>query len=141
MARTTSLRAADRQVAVKVSADPDLLAPLDLDLVLRLLENLAGNALRFADRGGRMELAAWAAGDTLTLAVRHSGPPVPEPLRPQLFQKHAPAELRQLYTSGLGLYLCRLVAEAHGGQMVLAATPGWPVAFEARLPLPPPPPA
>jgi hypothetical protein len=27
-----------------------------------------------------------------------------------------------------------MVAEAHGGRMVLAEEPGWPVAFEARLP-------
>jgi signal transduction histidine kinase len=137
VARAASLRAADREVTVEVEADPDLMAPLDLDLARRLLENLAGNALRFVDRGGRVELAAWSDGAALVLAVRNTGPVVPEAVRPHLFQKHATGELRQLHNAGLGLYLCRLVAEAHGGRMALADTPGWPVAFEARLPLPP----
>jgi signal transduction histidine kinase len=137
VARAAALRAADRQVTVEVTADADLMAPLDLDLARRLLENLVGNALRFVDRGGRVELAAWADGGALTLAVRNTGPAVPEAVRASLFQKHAPGELRQLHNTGLGLYLCRLVAEAHGGHVALAETPGWPVAFEARLPLPP----
>ena len=137
VARAATLRAADRTVAVEVAADPDLMAPLDLDLARRIVENLVANALRFVDRSGRVELAAWVEGAALRLAVRNTGPAVPAAVRPFLFQKHAPGELRQVHNTGLGLYLCRLVAEAHGGEMVLAETPGWPVAFEARLPLPP----
>jgi signal transduction histidine kinase len=134
VARAAELRAADRKVTVAVAADPDLMYPLDLDLVRRLVENLLGSALRAADRGGRIELAAWEADGILTLAARSSGAAVPEAVRPHLFQKHAPGDLRQLHHTGLGLYLCRLVAEAHGGHLALAETPGWPVAFEARLP-------
>lgn len=134
VARAAELRAADRRVTVDVTADPDLLHPLDLDLLRRLVENLAGNALRLVDRGGRVELAAWEADGALTIAVRHSGPAVPEAVRAHLFEKHAPAELRKLHNAGLGLYLCRLVAEAHGGHLALVETPGWPVALEARLP-------
>lgn len=137
VARAVEHRAADRRVSVAVVADPDLMPRLDLDLARRLLENLAGNALRFVDRGGRIELAAWETEGAFTLAVRNTGPPVPEAVRPHLFQKHAPGELRQLHNTGLGLYLCRLVAEAHGGEVRLADTPGWPVSFEARLPQPP----
>jgi signal transduction histidine kinase len=33
------------------------------------------------------------------------------------------------------VYLCRLVAEAHGGSVALAEEPGWSAAFEARFPL------
>jgi signal transduction histidine kinase len=137
VARAAAPRAADRKVAVEVTADPDLMAPLDLDLARRLVENLAANALRFVERGGRVELAAALDGAALVLAVRNTGPAVPEAVRPHLFQKHAPGELRQVHGTGLGLYLCRLVAEAHGGRVALVETPGWPVAFEARLPLPP----
>jgi signal transduction histidine kinase len=137
VARAAALRAADRQVTVAVVADPDLMAPLDLDLVRRLLENLTGNALRFVDRGGRVELSASLEDGDLRLAVRNSGPTVPAPVRPHLFKKNAPGELRQVHNTGLGLYLCRLVAEAHGGRMLHAEEPAWPVIFEARLPLPP----
>jgi signal transduction histidine kinase len=137
VARAAALRAADRQVTIAVVADPDLMAPLDLDLVRRLLDNLTGNALRFVDRGGRVELSASLEGGELRLAVRNSGPTVPAQVQPHLFKKNAPGELRQVHNTGLGLYLCRLVAEAHGGRMLHAERPEWPVVFEARLPLPP----
>ncbi len=128
-------RADDRQVTLAVSAAPDLLASLDLDMVLRLLENLVSNALRFVDRAGRMELAAEVDGHRLVLAVRNTGLPVADEVRPHLFEKHGPGNRRELHNAGLGLYLSRLVAEAHGGSMALVDTPGWSTAFEARLPL------
>ncbi len=138
VARAAALRAADRHVTVTTAGDPDLMPAIDLDLTRRLLENLVANALRFVDRGGRIELAAAEAPGLLTLTVRNTGPVVPEEVRPHLFAKHAPGALRQLHNTGLGLYLCRLVAEAHGGGMALVEAPGWQVAFEARLALPPP---
>ncbi len=128
-------RAEDRQVTLAVTAAPDLLAPLDLDMVLRLLENLVSNALRFVNRAGRMELAAEVDGTRLVLAVRNTGLPVADEVRPHLFQKHGPGDRRQLHNAGLGLYLSRLVAEAHGGSMALVDAPGWSAAFEARFPL------
>jgi len=133
-ARAIGPRAEDRRVAVAVQGDPDLMARCDLDLMRRLLENLLVNALRYVRSGDRIELDASMAGPELRVAVRNSGPPVPEALRDHLFEKHGPGAGRQWHNAGLGLYLCRLVAEAHGGQMVLADTPGWTVAFEARLP-------
>jgi signal transduction histidine kinase len=133
-ARAVEPRASDRRVALSVRGDPDLMARFDLDLMRRLLENLLVNALRYVRPGDRIELDASLVGTELRVAVRNSGPPVPEAVRERLFEKHGPGASRQWHNAGLGLYLCRLVAEAHGGRMVLVETPGWPVAFEARFP-------
>jgi len=135
VAHGASLRAQDRAVTVQLSAEQDMVAALDLDMVRRLLENLLSNALRFVDRGGRVELGARLEEGALVLAVRNTGPTVPEEVRSHLFQKHAHGAERQFHNVGLGLYLCRLVAEAHGGSVALVDTPGWPVAFEARIPV------
>jgi len=134
VAHGAHLRAEDRKVMLAVRAPSELLATVDLDLVRRLLENLVNHALRSVDRAGRLELAAEADDTRLILAVRNTGPPVPAELRPQLFEKHGRGDRHPL-RSGLGLYLCRLVAEAHGGSMALVDAPGWSAAFEARLPL------
>jgi signal transduction histidine kinase len=133
-ARAMEARAADRGVALTLACDPDLAWPLDLDLVRRLVDNLVSNALRFVRRGDRLELAAGPSGDALALQVRNSGPPVPPEVRAHLFEKHAPGRSREWHHAGLGLYLCRLVAEAHGGTMALVDDPAWPVVFEARFP-------
>jgi len=134
VAHGASLRAQDRGVSVELAAPQDVMAAVDLDMVRRLLENLLSNALRFVNRGGRVELCARLDDGALVLGVRNTGPAVPQEVRSHLFQKHARGAERQLHNVGLGLYLCRLVAEAHGGTVALVDAPGWPVAFEARIP-------
>jgi signal transduction histidine kinase len=133
-ARAVGPRAADRRVALSIRGDPDLVARCDLDLVRRLLDNLLVNALRYVRPGDRIELEGALHDTELFIAVRNSGPPVPDEVRQRLFEKQGPDPGRRWQHPGLGLYLCRLVAEAHGGRMVLVEEPGWPVAFEARLP-------
>jgi len=113
-------------------AGTHLTAALDPDLTVRLLENLVTNALRHVGDGHRIELASEKTGDGVRLAVRNSGPPVPADARDKIFEKYVTKGRREWHNAGLGLYLCRLVAEAHGGRMELVDRPSWSVSFEAR---------
>ncbi|MGC4001173.1 MAG: HAMP domain-containing sensor histidine kinase [Anaeromyxobacter sp.] len=136
VARSFASRAVDRGVKISIGGDEDLVVQLDLDLVQRLLENLVANALRHVRRGDLISLEAVAEGEQIRLSVRNSGPPVPENIRPRLFERYATEGVREWHNAGLGLYLCRLVAEAHGGSIALVDRPEWPVSFEAIVPAP-----
>jgi signal transduction histidine kinase len=125
-------RARMRGVTILVTAAAGLTAAFDSDLTLRLLENLVTNAIRHVGDGDRIELAAESTGDGLRLAVRNSGLAVPPEARAKLFEKYATKGRREWHNAGLGLYLCKLVAEAHGGSCQLVDRPGWSVSFEAR---------
>ena len=131
-------RAADgraREIGARLEVrSAEGVARVDEALVRRMIDNLLANAFRHVPSGGRIELSAeWAEG-CLRLAVRNSGPPVPAELREQIFEKHATHGRREWLNAGLGLYLCRLVAEAHGGSVGLRDRPGWNVSFEVELP-------
>lgn len=120
---------------IEVAVEPGLSALVHREMVHRLLDNLLLNALDFVRPGGRIQLAAWAEDAELRLAVRNTGDPVPPGVRPRLFEKGASYGERRRQNSGLGLYLCRLVAVAHDGGIGIVDEPGWAASFVARLPI------
>ena len=133
--RRHALRAEERGVVVEVEADEDLVVPADLDLLQRMLENLLSNALRHVGRGDRVRMDARLTDGSLRIAVRNSGPPVAPELRGRLFDRFVSGGRREWQNAGLGLYLCRLVAEAHAGSIALVDVPGWNVSFEVNMPV------
>jgi signal transduction histidine kinase len=114
-------------------------AAVDKARLTLLLRNLVDNALR---HGGEAvappELRATWDGRTLTLAVRDHGPGVPAELLTRLaepFYRTDGARQRATGGVGLGLYLCRLVAQAHGGSLRFeAAEPGLRVVLSLPWP-------
>lgn len=110
---------------------PDI-APVRADPTrLRLLlRNLIDNALRHSAGAAQAPAVLLAHGDggSLELGVRDHGPGVTEEQLQHLaepFYRADSARTRSAGGVGLGLYLCRLVAQAHGGELVIApARPG-----------------
>lgn len=127
---------AGRGIAVALSPGLPLLA-LDRARMRLLLRNLLGNALRHGGEAGEPPQVATALeAGAVCLLVRDHGPGVPEEQLAHLTEAfYRPDSARQRSTGGvgLGLYLCRLVAQAHGGRLELRnAQPGLEVAV--RLP-------
>ena len=126
--------ASSRGVSLQTSVAGDLVAMLDAQLVRRAVDNLVSNAISFAPEGQRVEIAAHRDGADSMIYVRNDGPAIPPDLRGRLFGKHAMHGARRGHNAGLGLYLCRLVANAHGGDIALVDEDGWSVSFAMRLP-------
>lgn len=123
------------QPGLALHIDPDLpTLRLDRLRVQLLLRNLVHNALRHNDpTQGEVQLRLARDGDGVRLSVRDFGPGVPPDALPQLgqpFYRPDAARTRHDGGVGLGLCLCRLVAEAHGSSLELHnAEPG----FEASV--------
>jgi signal transduction histidine kinase len=130
VARSFAAVATARGIVVETDAEP-VVARVDATLVRRLLENLVSNALRHASTADRIQLAVRAEGEDVRLAVRNTGPAVPDSILAILDPGSAGARARR----GLGLYVCQLVAHAHGGRIAHVPRPGWNVSFEATLPV------
>ncbi len=129
--------------ALRLQLD-DTLPALALDRVrIRLLlRNLVDNALRHGAGADEVPVVSTSATpDALRLAVRDFGPGMDESQlqhAAEAFYRADAARLRSTGGVGLGLYLCKLVAEAHGGTLTLRnAHPG----LEITVALPRPAPA
>jgi two-component system NarL family sensor kinase len=111
--------------------------PMDLraepSLVQRLIENLLLNVVHHSLRGQRVWLQLSQENGTCRIEVRDGGPGFPPEQLPQLFQRFGP---RSSGTpgAGLGLYLCRLISEAHGGRITASNLSGGGARVVVELP-------
>ncbi|MGO4327594.1 ATP-binding protein [Cupriavidus sp. 2TAF22] len=134
-------RPAAGQIALSIDAGLPATLALDRTRMRLLLRNLLDNALRHsaaAPRPPELHLAR-DAGGSIALRVRDHGPGVPDDQLSHLAEPfYRPDAARERATGGigLGLYLCKLVAQAHGARwQVRNAQPG----LEIEITLPPSP--
>jgi len=128
-----------RNLTLDVEVPRGTTVRLDADLTSRLVENLLDNAVRYAPRNGRVVVRARLddRDGALLVVVGNDGPPVPESERSKIFGRYYRLEARRAgarANRGLGLYFCKLAAEAHGGSIELAETDELPAAFRVRIP-------
>ncbi|WP_318240642.1 response regulator [Brevundimonas guildfordensis] len=153
VAELLSPRAHDKGLEIAWSvaaAAPDIVA--DEGRLRQILFNLAGNAVKFTDRGG-VRLAVEAVGEPdgalarLVFIVDDTGPGVPEAARSRIFDEfgHADAsDAARFDGAGLGLAVVRRLARAMDGTVVVEDRPegaGARFRFEAAFPVAPDAPA
>lgn len=125
-----------RRITVELETD-DVVLEADHALLMRTLENISSNALRYTPSGGRIRLEGRREGDTVVFAVRNDGPVIPPAARASLFDKFVQAGSAQENRRagwGLGLYFCKLTVDAHGGTIGVEDCDGWPTSFRICIP-------
>lgn len=85
-----------------------------------MVGNLVDNALRYTQRGGRVDVSVGVARGQPYLRVADNGPGVPEGERARLFDRFYRPDGNAVWGCGLGLSIVRNVADAHGAQIALA---------------------
>lgn len=121
-------RAQDKGLEIATNVAPGLPRALfgDAARIRQVVLNLAGNAIKFTDRGG-VGIRASLCGERVRIEVADTGPGVPERQRHRIFDDFAQGDLSPdggagLGGAGLGLAISRRVAERMGGSLRLAKT-------------------
>ncbi|EYB68887.1 histidine kinase [Deinococcus phoenicis] len=99
----------------------------------RAVQNLLDNAIKFSPPGGTVGLSLAADGDEAVLTVQDEGSGVPPGREGRLFQRFRSGGAGG--GTGLGLYLTRRIAEAHGGSVRYSRTAQARSLFTLALPL------
>ncbi len=111
---------------VFVTMNGPLLADADEVRIQRVIANLLDNALRYSPDSSRVVVALDGNDTRVRVRITDAGPGIPARDLPHLFQRYyRGSSARMTMGSGLGLYTCRRIVEAHGGSIgAESACPG-----------------
>jgi len=136
VARFESMRGGHRFVLDVDASMPCLRA--DRRRLEQALANLLSNAVKYSPAGEDVLVSAFADGLEGVLSVSDGGVGIDEALLPELFERFArgePDDVRHATGTGLGLYIVRAIADAHGGRVEARRNSGKGSTFSIRLPL------
>jgi two-component system phosphate regulon sensor histidine kinase PhoR len=119
--------AAAKGLVVAVDVPEGLTATADAEATEHVLLNLLENAVKYTPAGGRITVAAAAAGDRTRIAVADDGPGIEPRHRERLFERFYrvdPGRSREMGGTGLGLAIAKHLTAAMGGRIGMdPATP------------------
>ncbi|WP_028459733.1 GAF domain-containing protein [Chloroflexus sp. Y-396-1] len=130
----------------------------DRDKIVRVLQNLIDNAVKFSPEGGLVAIGGrylsfasdtagglhpdlplalpdMAAGEWLIFWVRDEGPGIPPQYHARIFEKFGQVQQQKSRGTGLGLTFCKLAVEAHRGKVWLQSREGLGSTFAFALPV------
>jgi signal transduction histidine kinase len=106
----------------------------DAERLRQLVDNLISNAIKYSDAGSEVRVDARADNGRVVVRVRDAGPGIDPEHQAQIFEKFGRAGGSAKPGTGLGLFLSRSFAEAHGGTLDVESHPGEGATFTLRLP-------
>ena len=109
----------------------------DRDKLYRVVYNLVGNAIKYTPRQGQVKVQVEPNGDQVVLHVIDNGHGLTEEQLANLFQiyyRTEDAKKSKTQGTGLGLYIVKMLVEAHQGQITVVSQPGQGSTFTVMLP-------
>lgn len=126
-----------RGVEIMLEAPENIEAcALDPVWIESMLSNLLGNALRFVERGGLIQVRIAEIDDELQIEVQDNGQGIDPEELPNIFERFAQAGSyrKRRGGAGIGLALVREAARLHGGDVAVQSEPGKGTLFTIALP-------
>ncbi len=109
---------------------------IDAERLRQVVINLLSNAIKFSDPGGSVKARVESRNGELLFQVSDKGVGINEESMPHLFERFYRAEDKLARGgTGLGLYICRQIIEAHGGHIWAESEIGKGSTFSFTLPL------
>jgi len=109
----------------------------DLDRLRQVLTNLIDNAIKYSPAGGQVEVRAYPENGRVLVDISDHGPGIAKADQKLIFEKFGrvggSGDTRP--GTGLGLFIARSIAEAHGGALEVQSAPEQGATFTLELPV------
>ena len=139
MLRDIPIRARSFNENLKVTVNlqsTDILIQADPTRLAQVFDNLLSNAAKYAP-GSKVLISLITDGDMAHISVEDDGPGIPPNHLPNIFSRfyRVPNQNRSVRGTGLGLFICRRIIRAHGGEITAESNFGEGTTFHIFLPL------
>ena len=135
--RDVIMRIRARQKDLDVNAQLESVPPVFGDGVrlAQVFENLFTNAIKYAP-GSPIDIVLNQVGDNIVISFIDHGPGIPKESLPLIFERFYRVRGEKTVTgTGLGLYICKQIIQAHRGKIWAESTPGRGTTFLIELPI------
>jgi PAS domain S-box-containing protein len=112
---------------------PDLSG--ERDEILRVLDHLLRNAIKFTPHGGRITIAAEQREHVVLFRIADTGEGIPADVLPHLFERFWEVRRVDRRGAGLGLTIAKGIVDAHGGKIWVESTPGVGTTVSFTIPI------
>jgi PAS domain S-box-containing protein len=131
-----------RKSQVELIKDIDKSAPefieIDKEILKNILQNLVSNAIKYTPPGGKVHVNVEAGSPQLIFSVKDTGSGIPEKAQPLIFTKMYKAydllDTREKKSSGLGLYIAKVLTQNLGGRIWFETKAGEGTVFSVSIP-------
>lgn len=131
------LQAKEKQITLTEEVPTNLpLVKADPNKITWVLTNLIGNAMRYTDVGGQIQVSVRHGREQVYMSVTDNGVGIPFEYQGKIFDKFVQVKTdKNVGGTGLGLAICKEIVKAHGGAIWVDSTPGEGSTFTFTLPV------
>jgi len=135
---TLAVQISDKQLDVELNLSTGL-PPMRVNPIRmrQMLDNLLGNAIKYTQPGGKIDVKAEVQNDQVILSISDNGPGIPPADQPHIFEKFFRASNvpKGVGGTGLGLSIVKSIVENHQGRIWVESLPGHGTSFTVVLPI------
>ena len=131
---TTRIRSRYKELDISLDLQSSTAIHADGVRIAQVIENLFTNAIKYAP-GSAIIVGLKQMGQSLIVTFTDHGPGIPAESLPLIFQRFYRVRTEKATGTGLGLYICKQIIDAHRGKIWAESNPGHGTTFFIELPI------
>lgn len=134
--KTIRHQAPDKEITLRGNcSEVKAIVLCDRGRISQVLSNLTSNALKFTPSGGKVGLSVDCKKEEVQISVSDTGPGIPNDMHEKIFERFWQIGKKDRNGLGLGLYISKMIVEAHRGRIWVDSRLGEGSTFHFTLPV------